>query len=146
MHLSGHSHLYERFTRTVGGKQIPYLVAGMGGFYNLIGLKPANNRPAAPTVPSKGTDAVGNPLSFDVYNDNTFGFLRMTVSPASITGEFITVDPATGNTGSGDSFTVDLGAGTVSTGIAAKGAAPAKGGSAKPVGKKPKGGGKKKKK
>lgn len=144
MHLSGHSHLYERFTRTVGGKQIPYLVAGMGGFYNLIGLKPANMRPAAPTVPSKGTDAVGNPLSFDVYNDNTFGFMRMTVSPTSIAGEFITVDPATGNTGSGDSFTVDLNAGTVSSGIAA-GTAPPKGSPAKPTGKKPKGGMTKKK-
>jgi len=144
MHLSGHSHLYERFTRTVGGKQIPYLVAGMGGFYNLIGLKPANMRPAAPTVPSKGTDAVGNPLSFDVYNDNTFGFMRMTVSPTSIAGEFITVDPATGNTGSGDSFTVDLNAGTVSSGIAA-GTAPPKGSPAKPTGKKPKGGTTKKK-
>src|SRR5271165_3459870 len=35
MVLSGHAHLYQRFTRTVakaGGKQTPYLVAGSGGF------------------------------------------------------------------------------------------------------------------
>jgi len=29
--LSGHSHNYQRFTRTVNGLQIPYLVAGCGG-------------------------------------------------------------------------------------------------------------------
>jgi hypothetical protein len=120
MHLSGNAHLYERYTRTVGGKQIPYLVAGMGGYYNLPGLKPPNQRSVPPKTPASGTDASVNPLRLDVYNDNTFGFLRMTVSPVSITGEFITVDPASGQTGSGDSFTLDLTAYKVSNGIAAK--------------------------
>lgn len=114
LHLSGHAHLYERYTRTVGGKQIPYLVAGMGGYYNLPGLKPPNRRPVAPEPPLSGTDASGNPLRLDVYNDNTFGFLRLTVSPASIAGVFVTVDPATGKTGIGDSFSLDLHANTVS--------------------------------
>jgi len=113
LYLSGHAHLYERYTRTIGGKQIPYLVAGMGGYYNLPGLKPGNLRPPAQT-PGSGTDASGNPLRLDVYNDNTFGFLRMTISPASIAGEFVTVDPTSGKTDVGDSFTVDLHANTVS--------------------------------
>jgi hypothetical protein len=116
LHLSGHAHLYERFTRTVGKKQIPYLVAGMGGFYNLPGLKPPNHRPPSQKTPQSGTDASGNPLRLEVYNDNTFGFLRLTVSPTSIAGVFVTVDPASGNTGVGDSFTVDLQATTVSGG------------------------------
>lgn len=116
LHLSGHAHLYERYTRTVGGKQIPYLVAGMGGYYNLPGLKPANRRPPSPKAPASGTDASGNPLRLEVYNDNTFGFLRLTVSPTSIAGVFVTVDPATGKTGTGDSFTVDLQANSVSGG------------------------------
>ena len=30
--LSGHAHLYQRFTRRVGSRQIPYLVSGSGGF------------------------------------------------------------------------------------------------------------------
>jgi hypothetical protein len=29
--LSGHAHLYQRFTRTVGKAEIPYVVAGSGG-------------------------------------------------------------------------------------------------------------------
>ena len=29
--LSGHAHLYQRFTRNAGGRLIPYIVAGSGG-------------------------------------------------------------------------------------------------------------------
>jgi hypothetical protein len=118
LHLSGHSHLYERYTRTVAGKQIPYLVAGMGGYYNLPGLKPPKQRPVPPKTPASGTDASGNPLRLEVYSDSSFGFLRMTVSPTLITGEFVTVDPASGKTGSGDSFTLNLKTYKVSNGIA----------------------------
>ena len=119
MHLSGHAHLYERYTRTVGGKQIPYIVAGMGGYYNLPGLKPGT-KSTAPKTPQSGTDASGNPLTLAMYNDTTFGFLRMTISPASITGEFVTVDPSSGKTGVGDSFTLDLQNSTVSNAGSAK--------------------------
>lgn len=119
LHLSGHAHLYERYTRTVHGKQIPYLVAGMGGYYNLPGLKPGKRAPA-PKTPQSGKDASGNPLTLEVYNDNTFGFLRLTVSPTSITGTFVTVDQQTGKSGVGDSFTVDLHANTVSGGSGGK--------------------------
>jgi hypothetical protein len=114
LHLSGHAHLYERYTRTLNGKQIPYVVAGMGGFYNLLGLKPPNRRPTPPKFPASGTDASGNPLRLDMYNNNTFGFMRMTVSASSLSGEFVTVDPVSGKTGIGDSFTLDLTGGSVS--------------------------------
>jgi len=120
LHLSGHAHLYERYTRTVGGKQIAYLVAGMGGYYNLPGLKPAKNRAPAPKTPQSGTDASGNPLRLEVYNDSTFGFLRLTVSPTSVAGVFVTVDPTSGKTGVGDNFTVDLHANTVSSSVSGK--------------------------
>jgi hypothetical protein len=130
LHLSGHSHLYERYTRTVKGKQIPYVVAGMGGFYNLAGLKPGS--PPAPASPVSGTDAVGNPLTLNVYEDTSFGFLRLTVSAGSMTGEFVTVDPTSRKIGSGDSFTVDLARNTVNNGSSATGGALSSGG-AKPA-------------
>jgi hypothetical protein len=116
LHLSGHAHLYERYTRTVARKKIPYLVAGMGGYYNLPGLKPGK-RPIPPQTPLSGKDASGNPLTLESYNDTMFGFLRITVSPDFIVGEFVTVDPASGKTGVGDRFTLDLHANTVSTGV-----------------------------
>jgi hypothetical protein len=126
LYLSGHAHLYERYTRTLGGKQIPYLVAGMGGYYNLPGLKPPNKRPTPPQTPASGTDASGNPLTLEIYNDNTFGFLRITASPDSIVGTFVTVDPTSGKTGVGDSFTLDLNASTISSGVSAGSAKPGK--------------------
>ena len=119
LHLSGHSHLYERYTRTVKGKQIAYVVAGMGGYYNLTGLKPGK-KPPPPTTPQSGTDASGNPLTINLYNDTTFGFLRMTVSAKSIVGEFVSVNTETGKTGVADSFTVDLQASTVVSGKSGK--------------------------
>jgi len=91
------------------------VVAGMGGYYNLPGLKPGKKTPP-PTTPQSGADAGNNPLTLEKYNDTAFGFLRITVSPASITGEFVTVDSTSGKTGNGDSFTVDLKANTVSNG------------------------------
>ena len=130
LHLSGHSHLYERYTRTVNGKQIPYVVAGMGGYYNLTGLKPG--APSAPTAPASGTDAVGNPLTLHVFNDTNFGFLRLTVSPATIVGEFVTVDPTSRKAGLADTFTLDLHAGTVGSLRSAKRGASPRGG-ARPV-------------
>jgi hypothetical protein len=119
LHLSGHSHLFERYTRTIKGKQIPYLVAGMGGYYNLPGLKP--KPPATPKFPASGTDASGNPLRIEVYNDKEFGFVRITVSETSVTGQFITVDPTSRLTAIGDSFALDLKAGTITkTGVGKK--------------------------
>lgn len=113
MHLSGHAHLYERYTRTVNGKKIPYLVAGMGGYYNLPGLKPGKHVPP-PRTPASGTDASGNPLTLELYNDDTFGFVRVSVTagsspsqPGTISGQFVTVDTS-GKTGIGDSFIIDL--------------------------------------
>jgi len=109
-------------------------VAGMGGFYNLPGLKP---KPAAtPKTPASGTDASGNPLRLEVYNDNTFGFLRITISPAAITGQFITVNTSTGKTGIGDAFTVDLKANKVSSTPAKSPAASTSKSRPKPVPKK----------
>ncbi len=43
--LSGHAHLYQRFSRSVGGRSIPYVVAGSGG--HLL-HRPRTGVPAAP--------------------------------------------------------------------------------------------------
>jgi hypothetical protein len=112
IHLSGHSHLYERYSRTINGKQIPYVVAGMAGYYGLAGLKPGNKVPP-PKTPMSGTDASGNPLRMEVFDDTHFGFMRMTISAKTLTGVFVTVDTGSGATATGDSFTLDFATGTV---------------------------------
>jgi hypothetical protein len=69
--LSGHAHLYQRFTRTVDNRQIPYVVAGSGGF--------AATKPTAP---------VTAPLTIGEYTLVApplvqFGFLTLTVDFAA---------------------------------------------------------------
>ncbi|HUN84370.1 MAG TPA: metallophosphoesterase [Terracidiphilus sp.] len=91
--LSGHAHLYERYTRTMksDGRQIPYLVAGNGGYYNLSKLKTntAGDKPApgGQTEP----DGQGNSITLEQFNDTNFGFLRLTVNSTSIVIEALAV-------------------------------------------------------
>src|SRR5262249_12256533 len=79
---------YQRFTRTVRGHEIPYLVAGAGGYHNLhhIGqptLDQLGNLPAA--IP-------GHPnVRFDAYCDDRHGFLRLDVSTTHLRGESVAV-------------------------------------------------------
>lgn len=119
--LSGHAHLYERYTRTMhaDGRQIPCVVAGNGGYYNLPGLKRGPNgskpTPGAHTEP----DGLGNTISLDQYNDTDYGFLRITVNSDAIQVEALAVTPpaSRGNAPPTvhpiDTFTVDLTAHTV---------------------------------
>jgi len=107
--LSGHAHLYERYTRTMkaDGRQIPYVVAGNGGYLNLSnprqGKNGVNPQPGIP-----GNDGKGNQLTLNVYNNTVHGFLRLTVDAGSILCESLGVDETTLKTSTMDAFTVDL--------------------------------------
>ncbi len=107
--LSGHAHLYERYTRTmqVDGRQIPYVVAGNGGYLNLSnprqGKNGVNPQPGIP-----GNDGKGNELTLNVYNNTMHGFLRLTVDKSSILCESLGVNETTLKTTTLDAFTVDL--------------------------------------
>ena len=107
--LSGHAHLYERYTRTMkaDGRQIPYVVAGNGGYLNLSGPRQGKNGlNPQPGIP--GNDGKGNQLTLNVYNNTTHGFLRLTVDKDSILCESLGVNETTDKTSSMDAFTVDL--------------------------------------
>jgi len=107
--LSGHAHLYERYTRTMKAdeREIPYVVCGNGGYLKLSdprkGKNGVNPQPGIP-----GNDAKGNTLTLNVYNNTMYGFLRLTVDKSSILCESLGVDETTGKTSSMDAFTVDL--------------------------------------
>jgi hypothetical protein len=114
--LSGHAHLYERYTRTMkaDGRQIAYVVAGNGGYLNLsaprTGKNGVNPQPGIP-----GNDGKGNQLTLNVYNNTMYGFLRLTVDKSSILCESLGVDETTNKTTSLDAFTVDLTKNVVAT-------------------------------
>ncbi len=74
--LSGHAHNYQRYTRHVGGKQVPYIIAGTGGI-----------------SPQKVDLAAGQPLdsSHDVTYEAShmsYGFLMVMVSVTQLKIEF----------------------------------------------------------
>lgn len=98
--LSGHAHLYERYTRTMkaDGREIPYIVAGNGGYYNLSKLKTdASGKkptPGAQTEP----DGQGNTITLEQFNDTNFGFLRVTASASSIEIEALAIADPTATT------------------------------------------------
>ncbi len=114
--LSGHVHNYQRFTNVVQGPkgklQIPYIVAGAGGYTKLGTLHQING--ADPTVPL----ALGSGLTFEQYDQKNFGFLRLEVSKTQIAGTYLSAPYVTGSTPAAkvvDSFVVDLTKHTVTT-------------------------------
>ncbi len=114
--LSGHVHNYQRFTSAVKGPngqlQIPYLVAGAGGYTKLGTLHTVNG--AAPKVPL----SLPNGLTLEQYDQTNFGFLRFEVSKTQIVGTYLSAPYVTGATPAAsvvDSFVIDLAKNTVTT-------------------------------
>ena len=97
--LSGHSHNYQRFTRDLDGRQVPYLVVGAGGMAGYDLSRVDAGLPAGPGV------------RLERHNHRLPGFLRVTVTAERLVGEYFTV-PAPGHEGDvetrDDAFEVDL--------------------------------------
>src|SRR5207302_2749781 len=76
MVLSGHVHDYQRFSRTIDGKQVPYIVSGNGGYHNLHQL-------ASGASPG---DEVADGVVFEFGDASQYGFLKLTVAAGKISG------------------------------------------------------------
>jgi Calcineurin-like phosphoesterase len=76
--FSGHAHNYQRYTRTVNGMQIPFLVAGCGGH--------------SPLSPMRGTYRtpykIDNSLTLESYDGKDYGYLRVVVTRTTMRIEF----------------------------------------------------------
>lgn len=80
--LSGHVHNYQRFTLATEDKEIPYVVAGAGGYTNLGKVHKVNGK--YPGVPLK----LDNGLTLEQYDQDDFGFLRLEIDAATIVGTY----------------------------------------------------------
>ncbi|HUL54998.1 MAG TPA: metallophosphoesterase [Opitutaceae bacterium] len=96
--LSGHAHLYQRFTRRTANAEIPYVVSGSGGF---AAIKPASQIPPAPHTFGDCTLEV-DPLI-------EFGYLTVTVDMSTATKQLTIAfhSPKSGH--NVDRVVVDLG-------------------------------------
>ena len=105
---AGHVHNYQRFTRAVNGWQVPYIVAGAGGYWHLHYVAKqadGSDLPLPYTLPS-------GDVTLESFCDNRHGFMHLTIAPGFLRGEYFAVArpheswraPATFT----DSFTLDL--------------------------------------
>jgi Calcineurin-like phosphoesterase len=95
MVLSGHVHDYQRFTRTINGKPVPYIVSGNGGYHNLHQL-------ASDASPGQ---SIASDVVFEFGDASQYGFMKLTVNGATISGEYIGVSPGTMPDGSDATIT-----------------------------------------
>ena len=101
--VTGHVHNYQRFTRKVGDRSIPYIVAGAGGYANdprslhklQKGLH-ANKHGAIHTTV--------NGVTLEKYNQMEPGFLRVTAEKNNLHFEYFTVAFADGAVALFDEF------------------------------------------
>ncbi len=76
--FSGHAHNYQRYTRTINGLQIPYVVAGCGGHSPLSSMRATYRTPYT----------IDNTLTLESYDDTDFGYLRVIVNAETLSIEF----------------------------------------------------------
>ena len=76
--LSGHSHNYQRYTRTVNGLTIPFVVAGNGGHSPLETMRGTLRTPYP----------IDSTLTLESYDDTHYGYLRIVVNATTMTIEF----------------------------------------------------------
>jgi acid phosphatase type 7 len=72
--FSAHAHCYQRFARTSGGREIPYVVAGSGGFHerHALGI-------GLPETPASFPGLEGVKLM--AYQDREHGFMTVAAGP-----------------------------------------------------------------
>jgi acid phosphatase type 7 len=85
--LTGHVHNYQRFTRRVGGRDVPYIVAGAGGYHNLHKMQ-ASADGGALQVPLV---VPGEDLTLEDYLSDRHGFLKVSVDAETFAAEYYTV-------------------------------------------------------
>jgi hypothetical protein len=114
--FAGHVHNYQRFTRSINQRAVPFIVAGAGGYHNLHSVsKNLQGNPPLTIAGDSGTEQV----TFEQYCDSQFGYLRMEVTPTTLSGTYVAVpgfgDPLQAQATTIDAFTLDLTSHTVTT-------------------------------
>ena|ERR1022692_1771149 len=106
--LSGHAHLYQRFTRNINNRNIPYLISGSGGF----AMTPIKNMPNGNAIP-KGSQDAPTGVTLDEYIP-AFGYLKLVATNEMLGVQFNSTDPQYGE--GADSIFIDLSTNVITTG------------------------------
>jgi hypothetical protein len=107
--FAGHVHNYQRFTRSLNGRDVPYIVAGAGGYWNLHYMQKLQGQPIQTPYPMPAPDT---DVTLESYLDNRHGYMRMEVTAQTLKGEYYSVPRPQEPWGNPavlvDSFTLDL--------------------------------------
>src|ERR1700739_978392 len=86
--MSGHAHNYQRYTRTLGSRQIPYVVCGNGGHPPLAKLSVDTTLRTPIAMPGFAQPERNDRVTLDNYDFKSFGYLRIIVAPKQLRIEF----------------------------------------------------------
>ena len=86
--LSGHAHNYQRFTRTLGNRQIPYVVCGNGGHPPLQKIAVDTTLRTPISMPGFAQPERKDTVTLDNYDFTSFGYLRVIVDTTQLRIEF----------------------------------------------------------
>lgn len=86
--LSGHAHNYQRYTRTIGNRQIPYVVCGNGGHPPLQKLSVETTLRTPIAMPGFAQPERSDSVTLDNYDFKSFGYLRVIVDAEQLRIEF----------------------------------------------------------
>jgi hypothetical protein len=91
--FSGHVHNYQRFTRSLDGRKIPFVVAGAGGYANSRKLmhQLQLDKDGNPIPPDRPFQTTHEDVVLNHYEEESPGFLRITVDVQTLFGEYFTV-------------------------------------------------------
>jgi len=83
--FAGHVHNYQRYTRSVGQRRVPYLVVGAGGYWHLHEMQTHLGSTLQPPL------NVGPGLTLERYCADRHGFMRVEVSSSAMRLQYFTV-------------------------------------------------------
>jgi hypothetical protein len=112
--LSGHAHNYQRYTRTLGSRQIPYLVIGNGG-HGLQNLGIPSTLRTPVSMPVLAQPEQKDSVVFNSYDYTDYGYCRVTVNAKQLHIEYHPASDGGTTKTPDDSVTVDLASGTLTT-------------------------------
>lgn len=110
--LSGHAHNYQRFTRPLGSRQIPFYVAGNGG-HGLAKLNINSTLRTPIPMPSFAQPERNDSVTLNSYDFKSYGYLRIVVNAKLLHIEYHPASDSTDTKTPDDSVTIDLATGTL---------------------------------
>jgi hypothetical protein len=105
--LSGHAHNYQRFTRIKQGRETPFIICGNGGHAHQSLTR--NTEPAIRVPVDQPTlSSDGDSVTFENYDDQDFGYLRLIVNAVQLRIEYHPMSDGAAAKTPDDQVTVDL--------------------------------------